>query len=122
MTHNDDQAIRDALGVEPFEAFEEDGFFKQMFDTFKGRNGWVAVLSFVYTLVFSGVMIYAAYRFFTDEAFESTVFWGIIMVHMAVFVGLLKMWYFMKMDRNTSLREVKRLELQVATLNARDAS
>ncbi len=121
MTTHDDQAIKDALGVVPYEAFEEESFFRQMLDTFKGRNGWLAVLSFVYTIVFAAVMIYAAYRFFTDEEFESTVFWGIIMVHMAVFVGLLKMWYFMKMDRNTLLRELKRLELQVAKLSARDA-
>jgi len=29
---------------------------------------------------------------------------------------MLKLWFWMQMDKNTVIREVKRLELQVATL------
>ena len=31
-------------------------------------------------------------------------------------IGQMKMWYWMQMNRNALAREIKRLELQVATL------
>jgi|GEM_PF-3584282 len=34
-------------------------------------------------------------------------------------IGLIKIWYWMELNRNTVLREIKRLELQVAHLAGR---
>jgi hypothetical protein len=37
-------------------------------------------------------------------------------------VAILKIWFWMEMHKNAVLREVKRLELQIARLAARDGA
>lgn len=118
---NDDAFLTKAMRSEGYEAFEEEGIFKQMLGTVRGRNAWMGVLSFVYTFIFAIIMFYALYRFFTSEATKDIAFWGVIAVLTAVAVSQLKMWLFIQMQRNTILRELKRMELQMAKLNEKSA-
>jgi len=39
----------------------------------------------------------------------------------ALLVSFMKMWYWQRLNRNTVLREIKRLELRLAELAGRDA-
>ncbi len=42
--------------------------------------------------------------------------WGGLCVVLAIFVALGKMWYWMDLNKNTVVRELKRVELQIAFL------
>jgi len=119
MNTNEDELIREAMKNGSFKEFEEENIFTQMLGTFRGRNGWVAILSMIYVLVCTVVMFFSAYKFFTLDEIGDRVFWGVLLLLMGIFVGLLKTWYFMQMNRNTLLRELKRMELQVAKLAER---
>jgi len=119
MATNGDSVIRDAMKNEHYEAFEEEHIFKQILGTVRGRNWWVGVVGFVLTFPFVIFFMYSVYKFFTIDELDSRVFWGITLLLMAMFVTQLKMWFFLQMNRNTLLRELKRMELQVAKLSER---
>jgi hypothetical protein len=55
----------------------------------------------------------------TDDV-RTTVLWTAAAIVSALFVAMLKMHFWMEMNKNVVLREVKRLELQVARLAARE--
>ncbi|MBZ0171437.1 MAG: hypothetical protein K8E66_03575 [Phycisphaerales bacterium] len=45
--------------------------------------------------------------------------WGLGFLMAMIAVSMMKTWYFMEMNRNCVLREVKRVELQIARLAER---
>ncbi|MEZ5960449.1 MAG: DUF6768 family protein [Hyphomonadaceae bacterium] len=51
---------------------------------------------------------------------RETVIWTAGALWAAIAVAMLKMYFWMEMNKNVVLREVKRLELQMARLAARD--
>jgi hypothetical protein len=52
---------------------------------------------------------------------REVVLWSVAVIFALLSVAMLKMYFFMEMNKNVLLREVKRLELQVARLATRDA-
>jgi len=61
-------------------------------------------------------MVYSAVRFFGAETTRTQIAWSVGFLTSNMVVAMMKMWFWMQMDKNTVIREVKRLELQVATL------
>jgi hypothetical protein len=61
-----------------------------------------------------GGFIYCAWNAFQCRAVRETVLWSAGASHRHARVAMLKMYFWMEMNRNAVLREVKRLELQVA--------
>jgi hypothetical protein len=117
-----DQMIRDALGYDETEVFERIGelsIHEQMLETFRGRNRWLAVLSFVATLAFFVLAIYAVVQFLRADAVREIMSWFGIAAFAIAAVLANKIWYWGELNRQATQRELKRLELQIAQL-ARD--
>ena len=53
---------------------------------------------------------------FGAETTRMQIAWSVGFLASNMGVAMMKMWFWMQMDKNTVIREVKRLELQVATL------
>jgi uncharacterized membrane protein len=122
---NLDRAIRDALSKEDAEflsRFDEHSTpVGEVLDTFRGRwalmNGFAALITFA----LFGAFVYCAWQMFATTDARDTVLWSVGAIIAMLGVAMLKMYFWMEINKNAVLREVKRLELQVARLASREA-
>jgi len=115
-----DKKIKEALRQEDAEIFEnvgaEPSVFEMMIETFRGRHWWLSVLTFCWTLVFFVLAIFSAVKFFHTEDSRDMMMWALAFVFCMMAVSMLKMWFWMEINKNAITREIKRLELQIARL------
>jgi len=78
---------------------------------------WIWLTGF-FTLIFTGLMFWCGYEFFTAITSDDRIFWGVCMLAAAMPQIALKQWQWMEMNRANLMREIKRLELAVAALAA----
>ena len=121
MTDINDR-IRDALDEDDkafLESLEtERGLFRQIGDSWKGPMGGWAKFAFAMSVVFGLLMLGVIYKVIhsTDSAFEHSM-WAIALLAVLIMLGFIKQWMFERMNMLTILREVKRLQVQVALLS-----
>ena len=84
--------------------------------TFKGKLKWLSMYVALMILVFFVLGIYCLIEFINAEITRDLLRWGAAMFACLMAVGLLKTWHWMQMDKNSLMREIKRLELQVSLL------
>jgi len=106
----DDQAFLDSLEGER-------GLFAQIGDTWKGPMGGWAKLIFGFTVVLGFIFLFVIYQLAhsTSNATVHTL-WAIMGLALIVVLGFAKEWMFNRMNMLTILREIKRLQLEVAML------
>lgn len=110
----DDRAVLGELAEEP-------GYFAQAFGLFRGKLAWVMWIAYVVNIIGAGLAIFAAWKMFQTTDPVMTVRWGVGVV-VAVSVGLfMKNGLGLQMQHNRILRELKRVELQMARGQARDS-
>ena len=118
-----DDKIREALRKEDAELYkefdEEPSVFEMLMETCRGRHRWLNVLGAFWTLVFLVLGILSAVRFFGAESTRDIVMWAAACILCMSAVSMLKIWYFLEINRNALTREIKRLELQIARLAGR---
>jgi hypothetical protein len=116
-----DEKIREALRHEDAEllAHYQSGppVHELLIDTFRGRRVWLSSLAVVFTIVFFGLSLFAVYGFFHTEGTRSLIAWASGFLWASLAVAMLKIWFWMEIQRNAVVREIKRLELQVANLS-----
>jgi hypothetical protein len=114
-----DDLIRDALSAEEAAFFDELGepsMLRQMTELFRSRHRGLVILSFVFALVFFVLAVYCAVRFVQATEVRNMLLWGAATFGSLLAVMANKLWYWMEIQRNSLMREIKRLELQVAQL------
>lgn len=79
---------------------------------------WVVLIG-VMTVITGGLMIWCGYEFFRAATVDDRVYWGVWFLAAGMAQMALKQWQWMEMNRASLMREVKRLELAVATLAER---
>ena len=119
MTDIDDR-IRDALDADDkafLDSLESDrGLFRQLGDSWKGPMGGWAKLAFAMSIAFGVLLLVVAWQVaHTSDPIGHTL-WAIAMLAVIIMLGFIKMWMFERMNMLTILREVKRLQIQVALL------
>lgn len=118
-----DRKIKEALRQEDAEMLDKFGnepsVFEMLLETCRGRHRWLALLGAIWTLVFLVLGILAGIRFFRAEGTRDLLMWAVACILCMSAVSMLKVWYFMEINKNAITREIKRLELQVARLAAR---
>lgn len=118
-----DRKIKEVLRQEDAEIFDdaigEPSVFEMIFETFRGKHWWLTVLTFSWTLVFFVLAIVAAFKFFGTEDSRDMMLWALAFVFCMMAVSMLKMWFWMEINKNAITREIKRLELQIARLAGR---
>ena len=118
MTELDDK-IREALeetGIESPEFGDDDSLRSLISDAYSGRLRWIAAWMTLWQLVFFGVWIWSGFRFFDASGVEDKLLWATVFLTAGMMVSMIKMMHWMMINRNRILREVKRLELEVARL------
>ena len=117
-----DQLIKTTLSQEEFKLFEaldEQNIFQSVRGIFKGKNKWIMYAMNIMTLVFFALFVYCLIMFFKTDITNELIQWGIGIVVFLLGVSMLKIFAWMQMDKKALIREIKRLELQVASLSGR---
>jgi len=99
----------------------EPGIFKMLLNAFKGSLGRWMILVAIATFLITLVMFWAGYQFFFVEVSSQAVMlhkiqWGVVLLLSTMVQIALKMWTFMEMNRQSAMREIKRLELTIEKL------
>jgi len=117
-----DQAIRQSLSAEDTELFDRLGadqaLHKQVLATFEGRLRWFNAAGWIAGVVLFGVGCVLAWRFLQAQELGDMLRWGAASALAFAGVALVKIWFWLELQKNTIVREVKRLEVQVASLAA----
>ena len=95
---------------------KEETFGQMLAESFRGKMRWMVVLVWFYGLAFTAVAVFAAIQFFRVDATRDLILYATVFLTGVLFIALIKIWYWMLMNRNSVKREVKRLELQIARL------
>jgi hypothetical protein len=117
-----DKKIQEALDEETAELLaelEEQGLFGQLGGLFKGKLAWFSVVLIVVGILLTIGGVYAAWKFITGDEIQSMLRWGALAWILFSSQMMIKLWSWMRMETNRSIRETKRLELQIARLLAR---
>ncbi len=116
-----DRMIEDALGAEDravLSRFGEQGLFGEVAGLFSGKMGWWVALTILVQVALFAAGLYAAAKFLTLDDPVLVVRWGIAAAVWFMAMSVIKLMHWQQMQANRVIREVKRLELQVARANA----
>ncbi len=117
-----DRMIDDALDAEEREllrTLDEPGFFNQAFGVFSGPTGWMSLVMMFWQTIMFIAGVWAAWQFFAAGDVVTQLRWGLPAAILLIFAGMLKMALIPRMESNRLLRELKRVELQIAHLTRR---
>jgi hypothetical protein len=117
-----DQAIRQSLSAEDAALLDRLGadqaLHRQVLATFEGRLRWFNVAGWIAGVVLFGVACVLAWRFMQAEELGEMLRWGAAAALAFAGLALIKVWFWLELQKNAIVREVKRLEVQVASLAA----
>jgi len=116
---NIDELIKETLNQEEakfYDDLEEQNLIGKLGEVYKGKMGWLAIIMNVAHLVIFGLLVYCIVQFFGTNETNELIKWASAGFLCMIAMGMLKLYIWMQMDKNDILREMKRLELQVATL------
>jgi hypothetical protein len=99
--------LMDRIGDEP-------GFFSQVLGVFGGRTGWVNVVLMVVQGVAFLAGAWAAWNFFQAADAMTQLRWGLPSAVLLLMSAMLKLSLVPRMETNLVIRELKRIELQIA--------
>ncbi|MDJ0976920.1 MAG: hypothetical protein QNI87_00115 [Erythrobacter sp.] len=105
----DDRAFLDSLEAER-------GMFQQIGDTWRGPMGGWAKLIFGFSVAMGLLFVFVIWQVINTREPIAHTLWAISGVALLVILGFAKEWLFARMNMLTVLREIKRLQLEVAML------
>ncbi|QDT38108.1 DUF6768 family protein [Stratiformator vulcanicus] len=114
-----DEKIRAAFHAEEADLLasaDEQPLSEQVLATFRGRSRWLVGIVWTAVTVWSVVLFTCGYQFYLATEPKAVVGWGVGVLFAVVAISMLKIWYWMELNRNAVTREVKRVELLLATL------
>ena len=118
-----DDRIKEALKREDAELFGEvageASLPELVAESFKGKYRFFVVMTWCFSFVFFVASVYCVYRVFVSEEFHEHFLWGMGFFFSSMAVSMLKLWNWMELNRLSVIREVKRVELQIALLAKR---
>ena len=118
MTSIDDR-IKEALNAEDRELMarlEEQGPIGQFVGLFTGKAAGLTIVVLIASLVFVVIGFYAAWRAYNTTDIHAVLMWGGVAWLFLTAQIMVKMWSWMRMEANRTIREIKRVELQMARL------
>ncbi len=94
-------------------ALDGEDFRDMLVSSFRGKLKWMSIVAWVYMLLFTGVSVFAAVRFFGAGDTREMIMYATIFIVSMTIIMVIKLWYWLLMNRNAVKREIKRLELRI---------
>jgi len=118
---NIDILIREALSAEEARAFDhlgEQGILGMAMGAFSGRNRVLTSLMMVIAVILFGLAVYSAVQFFRAEEVKALIAWASGFFLFMLATTSIKIWWWMEMEKNATMREIKRVELLLANVQS----
>ena len=117
-----DDLIKESLSKEEaefYDSLDEQNVFEMIGGLFKTKNRWFIIVVNIIHIISFVVFVYCLIQFFKADDSLELIRWTAAGFLSLTFVGMLKLFGWMQMDKNAVLRELKRVELQVASLSSK---
>jgi len=117
-----DKMIKEALSSEEAKFYDELGeqsLPEMVGGLFVGKMKWLSIVTFIMQIILFVAAIYCAVQFFEVTEVQEMIKWGGGFFLFMLATTTLKVFHWMQMDKNAIMREIKRMEIQLATLNAK---
>ena len=117
-----DQLIKESLTQEEakfYDELEEQNLLNQLGSLFKTKMGWLIVVMNIVNLIVFALSIYCVIQFLNTDVTNELIRWGGAVIICWSTLAMIKLFVWMQMDKNALLRELKRLELQIAALTSK---
>ena len=118
-----DEAINETLSKEDAEFLArfdaEPAFSQQMFGVLRGPMAWLYWLFLIFAVPIGIFGIYAGWKFAVEPDLTAMIRWGGVTLLCLLVLITVRIVFFLQINTNQILRELKRLELQVARVQAR---
>ena len=115
----DDRIRRELEDREPVpdpDEARERSLFAMLHRVFTGGLRRWAALAMTLALACFGLTLWCGYEFFVAGTADARVFWGVLALAAFHALSMFKLWLFLEMNRNSMLREIKRVELELTRL------
>ena len=114
-----DEMIQQVLTEEEksyYKELDEQSLLDMVKGLFIGRWGWMAWMTSGVMLALFGVSVWCAINFFQAQEIREMLLWGAGFFFTSMGVTMIKLWHWMQLDKNDLVREMKKLEFQLAVL------
>ena len=121
-TEEIDKLIKETLTQEEakfYNNLDEEGLFASIKRMFKGKFKWIILMMLIVNFVIIGFFIYAIIQFFEAEEIKEIIKWSAASFICILILSMLKVFSWMQMNKNALLREMKRLELLIASSHSK---
>lgn len=119
-----DQMIDEALDAEERDLLrsigDEPGFFAQVFGVFGGATGWVNLILMVVQGALFIAGVWGAWNFFEAADPLTAIRWGLPAAVLLLMALVMKLALWPTIQANRVIRELKRLELQIARASSKN--
>lgn len=116
MNDFDDKLKRALENGKSIEFEREETLREMVMQTFKSRMRWVVILLWLEGVAVFGVAIWSGIRLYHAQDLKPLIVYSTILIISVCFFVLVKVVGWQWMNKYSVLREIKRLELQVAAL------
>lgn len=97
--------------------FDADDTMRDLLRTsFRGRMRFWAYFAYAYLILFTILAVLFGYWFFESQSVKNMILYGGLFGISILIITVVKLWYWMLINRNAVTREIKRLEFQIAKL------
>jgi len=121
MTDIDDR-LRKSLSTEDQAFLAEldanDSLYGDLAATFRGRRRWLTALGWIAGFALFAAALFCGWRFASNPELRSMQLWGAATALCFAGLALIKVWFWLAMQTQVFVRELKRVELQLASLAA----
>ena len=117
-----DELIKKALSKEEavfYENLNEQSIFEMIGGLFVGKMRWFTILNITISVALTAFAIYCLIQLLEVENTNELIRWATGLIIAGLSTSMMKIWNWNQMDKNALMRELKRLELQIASMSAR---
>jgi len=97
---------------------DDEGLFERMSGSFRGGMRYWLIAVYAASVVVGTLFLWTGYRFFIAVELQDQVFWGVSVLISLITQATIKQFLIMETNRNSIMREVKRVEVAVARISA----
>ena len=112
-----DEKIRQALTAEDRALMETIGDEQTVFNligkSFRGKMKMFMVIAWVAMFAMFCFAIFSVIQFLAATEISTKLNWGVAFIVSTQFLGGMKMWYFLELNKLASARDIRRLELRM---------
>lgn len=96
------------------------GLFEQLSLMFTGPLRYWTAFALIFSLFFFFLGAWAVYQMFQTDDLKTVVLWGMLVGWCSLSVGIIKIWFWMRMNHLAVLRELKRIELRLVKTSSQN--